>query len=161
MADLASMLADLDAATLARIDRTNPARVQRAWEVLRATGKGLAGWQSETGAALLAPDQTLRIVLSAEKDWLTHRITRRFDAMLQGGALDEVRAALPHWDPGARWARAIGAADLVAHLRGQIGAQQAADRACIASRQYAKRQRTWFRARMQGWHWLDAAGLAD
>ncbi|WP_126977220.1 tRNA (adenosine(37)-N6)-dimethylallyltransferase MiaA [Frigidibacter oleivorans] len=147
----AGMLAEIDPDTLARIDRLNPARVQRAWEVQRATGRGLAFWQDRTPPPLLPEAGATCLLLDARPDWLAARIDRRFDAMLAGGALDEVAAMLPAWDPAALWAKAIGAPELVAHLRGEIPLAVARDRAQAASRQYAKRQRTWFRARMRGW----------
>ena len=148
---LAAMVADLDAETARRIDLRNPARVQRAWEVLRATGRGLAGWQADTGPPLLAPDRVAALVLDPERDWLAARIDRRFDAMMAAGALDEVRAALPAWQPGAPWTRAIGAPELAAHLRGECPVAEAVAAAKTASRHYAKRQRTWFRSRMAQW----------
>ena len=150
--DVAGMLAGLDPATRAVIDRQNPARVQRAWEVLRATGRGLADWQAATGPALLPLARAQALVLAPDPAWLGARIDARFDAMMAAGALDEVRAQLPHWNPAQPSARAIGARELVAYLRGEIGRDQAVQAARIASRQYAKRQRTWFRARMAGWH---------
>ncbi|MBC7137677.1 MAG: tRNA (adenosine(37)-N6)-dimethylallyltransferase MiaA [Defluviimonas sp.] len=146
-----ALLAGIDAATRARIDVRNPARIQRAWEVQRATGRGLADWQAATGPALLPPGRARLVVLEAGRDWLAARIDRRFRAMLAGGALEEARAVLPDWSPAAPWARAIGAPELVAHLRGEITLEQAAAAAQAASRQYAKRQRTWFRSRMRGW----------
>ncbi|MDP4034320.1 MAG: tRNA (adenosine(37)-N6)-dimethylallyltransferase MiaA [Pseudorhodobacter sp.] len=149
--DMAAMLAELDPATRDRIDRRNPARVQRAWEVLRATGRGLADWQAATGPALLPLAQAQALVLRPDTDWLGARIDTRFDAMMAAGALDEVRAELPYWNPARPSARAIGAPELVAHLRGEIGLAQAVAAARIASRQYAKRQRTWFRSRMADW----------
>jgi tRNA dimethylallyltransferase len=148
---LTAMVADLDAETARRIDLRNPARVQRAWEVLRATGRGLAGWQADTGPPLLAPDRVAALVLDPERDWLAARIDRRFDAMMAAGALDEVRAALPAWQPGAPWTRAIGAPELAAHLRGECPVADAVAAAKTASRHYAKRQRTWFRSRMAQW----------
>lgn len=148
-----ALLAGLDPATAARIDRLNPARVQRAWEVLRATGRGLAEWQAETGPALLPLGEATAIVLDAERDWLAGRIDRRFEAMVAGGAADEVRAVLDDWDPAAPWARAIGAPELVAQLRDGMALSLAIERAQAASRQYAKRQRSWFRGRMRRWHW--------
>jgi tRNA dimethylallyltransferase len=148
---LTAMVADLDAETARRIDLRNPARVQRAWEVLRATGRGLAGWQADTGPPLLAPDRVAALVLDPERDWLAARIDRRFDAMMAAGALDEVRAALPAWQPGAPWTRAIGAPELAAHLRGECPVAEAVAAAKTASRHYAKRQRTWFRSRMAQW----------
>ncbi len=156
-AGLAAMTADLDPATRARIDTANPARVQRAWEVLMASGRGLAQWQAETGPPLLRAQDCEALVLHLQVPRLDARIAQRFDLMLAGGALDEARAALPHW-PSANnssqpppWTRAIGAPELIAHLRGQISLESARDAAILASRQYAKRQRTWFRNRMGDW----------
>ncbi|MFB2531899.1 tRNA (adenosine(37)-N6)-dimethylallyltransferase MiaA [Paracoccus sp. p3-h83] len=147
----AALLAELDPATAARIDRQNPVRIQRAWEVLTATGRGLADWQADTPPPLLTPGSALRLVIDTPPDALAHRIAARFDAMLAAGALDEVRANLHHWDATQLWAKAHGAPELIAHLRGQITLDQARDRAVIITRQYAKRQRTWFRARMGDW----------
>lgn len=151
---LDGLLADLDPETAARIDTDNPARVQRAWEVQRATGRGLAAWHADTAPPLLPLSRAAAIVLRPDRDWLSRRIEVRFDAMLSAGALQEVRAALPHWTPGAPWTRAIGAAELAAHLRGETTLEQAREAACTATRRYAKRQRTWFRNQMQGWQAL-------
>lgn len=148
---IAALLAELDAGTLARIDRLNPARVQRAWEVQASTGRGLAAWQDATGPALLPLAEAEALVIRPDVAWLDARIARRFAAMLAEGALDEVRAALPFWQPGQPWAKAIGAPELVAHLHGEISLAEAAEAAALASRQYAKRQRTWFRSRMKHW----------
>ncbi len=152
-----ALLADLDAKTVARIDVLNPARVQRAWEVLHATGRGLAEWQDQTGPALLPLAQVEPIVLRPPVDWLNARIDRRFDQMMDQGALQEVAAELPFWQPTRASARAIGAPELIAHLRGELDLQSAVAQAKLASRQYAKRQRTWFRNRMDGWKPLDPA----
>ncbi|MDO5631555.1 MAG: tRNA (adenosine(37)-N6)-dimethylallyltransferase MiaA [Paracoccus sp. (in: a-proteobacteria)] len=148
---LAAMVAALDPLTRGRIDCLNPARVQRAWEVLQATGRGLAEWQADTPPPLIGPDAATRLVLQADRDWLADRIERRFHTMMATGALDEARAMLPLWDQRAQWARAIGAPELIAHLRGELTLPQATERAIIATRQYAKSQRSWFRARMKGW----------
>jgi tRNA dimethylallyltransferase len=147
----APMLAELDPETAARIDRLNPARIQRAWEVQHATGRGLAAWQDDTAAPLLPPGRAQPVVLMPDRDWLARRIDTRFDRMLAEGALEEVRSVLSYWDPSALWAKAIGAPELVAHLRGSITLDAARTAAQAASRQYAKRQRTWFRNRMRGW----------
>ena len=151
-ADLAAMAADLDTGTRNRIDLGNPVRVQRAWEVLQATGRGLADWHAATPPPMLPPGQATLLVLSPPPEWLADRINRRFDAMMVQGALEEARANLPGWNPALPSAKAIGAADLIAHLQGQIALPDAISNAKAASRQYAKRQRTWFRARMKNWH---------
>ena len=150
--DLPALLAELDDRTRAALDPANPARVQRAWEVWRATGRGLADWQADTAAPLVDLAQATPIVLTGDKAWLEQRIGARFDAMMADGALAEVQAALPYWDGAAPWAKAIGARELVAHLRGESSLPLAVAQAKISTRQYAKRQRTWFRARMKSWH---------
>lgn len=149
--DYPAMVAALDPETAARTDLQNPARVQRAWEVLRATGRGLAAWQAETGAGLLPQGAAETLVLRPDVDWLNARIDRRFDLMMAEGALAEAEAEVPMWDPSRPSARAIGAPELIAHLRGESPLEEAVAAAKLASRQYAKRQRTWFRNRMRDW----------
>ncbi len=150
---LAALLSELDAATAARIDQQNPMRVQRAWEVHATTGRGLADWQDSTPPPLLPLDQTMAIVIDAPRDWLRDRIERRFDAMIAGGALEEARANLEGWSETLPSAKAIGARELIEHLQGRLTLDEARSRAIIASQQYAKRQRSWFRGRMKSWHW--------
>ena len=147
----AALLAALDAATAARIDRQNPARIQRAWEVLQTTGRGLAAWQDDTAPPALPLSTAEALVLTPDVAWLNARIDRRFDAMITEGALEEARAELPHWQPNRPASRAIGAPELIAHLQGTLPLPEAIAAAKTASRQYAKRQRTWFRSRMGDW----------
>jgi tRNA dimethylallyltransferase len=156
---LNALRAALDPDTAARIDLANRARVQRAWEVLQATGRGLAAWQADTPPPLLPLDTAQAFVMNAPKDWLTPRIETRFDKMLAGGALDEVRAMLDRFDPALPACRAIGAPDLIAYLRGETDLDTARETATIATRQYAKRQRTWFRKRCRDWTWIDGADV--
>lgn len=153
------LLAELDAKTAARIDRQNPMRVQRAWEVLTATGTPLADWQDNTPPPLLPLSETLPIVFDAPKDWLNARIARRFDLMLKDGALEEAKANLATFDPAHLSAKAIGAPELIAHLNGEIDLETARKQATIATRQFAKRQRTWFRSKMKTWHHYTPDGL--
>lgn len=148
----AALLAELDPDTRARIDGQNPMRVQRAWEVQQTTGRGLAAWQDDTPPPLLPLQNAHALVLDADRDWLNARIDRRFDLMIDHGALDEARANLATWNPALLSARAIGAPELIAHLNGELSLENATEAAKIASRQYAKRQRSWFRARMKSWH---------
>lgn len=146
-----ALLAELDTETAARIDPQNPMRIQRAWEVLTSTGRGLAAWQDETPPPLLPLAETDPLLIEAPKDWVTPRIERRFDLMLAEGALDEACANVATWSPALPSAKAIGAAELVAHIRGEMTLEAAREAVIIATRQYAKRQRSWFRARMKGW----------
>lgn len=147
-----ALLAELDSETRARIDIQNPMRVQRAWEVLTATGRPLAEWQDDTPPPLLPLSDTMPIVFDVDKDWLNTRIARRFDLMLQEGALEEAQSNLATFDPTQLSAKAIGAPELIAHLRGTLTLDEARERATIATRQFAKRQRTWFRSKMSNWH---------
>lgn len=148
---LPALLADLDPDTLARIDTRNPARIARAWEVQHTTGRGLASWQDDTPPPLLPLSSVRAFHLDAERDWLRDRIERRFDIMLAEGALVEARQNLATWDPKAPSSKAIGAPELIAHLQGEMTLADARSAAIIASQQYAKRQRTWFRKRMKSW----------
>jgi len=126
-------------------------RVQRAWEVLRTTGRPLAEWQDNTPAPLLPQGATASILFDVDKEWLNQRISQRFDLMLDQGALDEARANLDDWDATLLSSKAIGAPELIAHLRGEMTLDEARDAATIATRQFAKRQRTWFRSKMRDW----------
>lgn len=148
------LLAELDAEDpiLAhRIDRQNRARIQRGWEVLRATGRPLSTWQAETPPPLLPLSDTTALLLDADRDWLNARIAKRFDQMLDQGALEEARANLHRWDRAGGARMAIGAPELIAHLQGELSLDAAREAAVTASRQYAKRQRSWFRSNMADW----------
>ena len=146
-----ALLRELDPGTRARIDERNPMRVQRAWEVLTATGRGLAAWQDETAPPLLPLSGATTILVDTPKDWLNRQIERRFAQMLSNGLLDEVRANAPAWHPARPSAKAIGAAELIAHVRGEKSLDDAHMATIVATRQFAKRQRSWFRSRMSGW----------
>ena len=158
--ELDDLAAGLDDRTLQRIDRANRARVQRAWEVRQATGRSLADWQDDTAPPVLARDAFSGLVLDSPKEWLTPRIETRFDQMLRGGALDEARAMQDRFDPLLPSCRAIGVKEALGVLTGTFDHEQAVESATIATRQYAKRQRTWFRARMGDWRWIAASELA-
>ncbi|MFW8634551.1 tRNA (adenosine(37)-N6)-dimethylallyltransferase MiaA [Cribrihabitans pelagius] len=150
--DLETLRRGLDTGTAARIDLNNRARVQRAWEVLRATGRPLADWQDGTPPPALPLSGCTALVVETTKDWLESRIRRRFAQMLEAGALAEVRAMQGRYDPALPSCKAIGVPELMAHVTGELSLGQAEERAAIATRQFAKRQRSWFRARMRSWH---------
>lgn len=149
--ELEALLACIDPETATRIDTMNRARVQRAWEVQQATGRGLAAWQDDTAPPVLPLERCFPVVIDADKEWLNERIARRFDLMIAGGALDEVSAVRPDYDPALPAHRAIGVPELMAHLNGDMTLDQAKEAAIIATRQFAKRQRTWMRSKMATW----------
>ena len=151
----AALASEIDAETRARIDIRNPRRVQRAWEVLTATGRGLARWQDDTPPPALPPDRAVRLLIDAPADWLDPRIRQRTRAMFAAGVLDEARANRAGWSPALPSSKAIGAAELMACLDGTLTETGAAERIAVATRQYAKRQRTWFRNRMGDWPRID------
>jgi tRNA dimethylallyltransferase len=150
----AVMLAEIDPETRSRIDTANPMRVQRAWDVFTATGRGLAWWHAHAPASGIAT--SARIVVMPASPALERNIARRIDVMLAHGVLDEVRA-FGELDVSADLpaARAIGAAEFGRYLRGDASLDDARAATEIATRRFAKRQRTWLRGRMADWAWAD------
>ncbi len=166
--DFIEYLSIYDPATLAKTDTDNPMRLQRAWEVMQATGRGLASWQKDTPPPLVSINSASAIVLNSNPDWLNARIAGRFDNMVNGGALNECKAVMQNgWDPSLPSSRALGARQLIAYLHGECTLDEAKESATIATRQFAKRQRSWFRNKMQGWQQVslddqtDILALAD
>lgn len=154
-----ALLADLektDPDSLNSIDRTNPARVRRAWEVLRATGRGIRSWQSVKGNPLLHLEETHPIVLNSDRERLKRRIEDRVELMVRDGALRECETMLGVWDPSLASSKAIGAKEFMSYLAGRCALDDAVARTVAATRQYAKRQMTWFKGRMKNWNWVDA-----
>lgn len=123
-------------------------RIVRALEVLEATGRSIREFQNSRGRALVPPERARKVLLMPERAELRARIDRRFDAMIEAGALEEVRKLLlRRLDPVLPAMKAIGVRELAAHLEGTLPLEEAVERAKAASRQYAKRQATWFRNR--------------
>lgn len=151
---LAMLISELDVETAQSIDLNNRARVQRAWEVLKATGRGLKSWQGDTDPPLLALDEVEAFVIDAPKEDLTPRIAARFRQMLNTGAIEEVEAMQDRFDPTLPSCKAIGVPQIMELLAGRWDEEETIEQATIATRQYAKRQRTWFRKRMQQWRWV-------
>ena len=130
-----------------RLRPSDSQRLARAWEVWRATGSGLAAWQAQP-AARPAPWRFAVLLLDPPREALRAAIAARFAAMLEQGALEEVRALLAlGLDPALPAMRAHGVPELAAHLRGEITLAEAERRAVLATGQYTRRQATWFRHR--------------
>ncbi len=137
-------LAGRDPAVVARLKPGDRQRHVRAWEVVVATGRALSDWQAAEGKA--PPWRFTALLLSPERDWLRDRIAVRFDAMLEQGVLDEVRRVFDR-SPDPRWPglKAHGAPELFRYFRGELSLEEARRIAIDHTRQYAKRQMTWFR----------------
>ena len=146
-AALHARLAQVDPGTASGLRPSDGQRLARAWEVWRGTGVGLAAWQSRPGVAE-AGWSVRAIVLDPPREELRAAIAARFAAMLGAGALEEVRGLLDlGLDPALPAMRAHGVPELSAYLRGDIGLEEAARRAIVATGQYTRRQATWFRHR--------------
>ena len=145
------LLASVDPVAEARIAPGDRMRLSRAMEVLEATGRPLTAWQAETSPALSA-DAWRAVVIEPEREALYARCDARFDAMLEGGALDEVAALVARGlDPELPVMKAVGVRELAAHLRGETSLAQAAELARRETRRYAKRQLTWLRNQTPDW----------
>ncbi|MGE3065815.1 MAG: tRNA (adenosine(37)-N6)-dimethylallyltransferase MiaA [Hyphomicrobiaceae bacterium] len=154
--ELHAVLADKDPASAARLASSDTQRIVRALEVIEATGRSLAAWQAIRGTPLLDEAACERIVVAPPRPDIHRRLEARFDAMLAGGALDEVRG-LGALDlaPDLPAMRALGVAPLLAHLRGESDLAVAAERAKAETRQYVKRQLVWLRRNMSSWNWIE------
>lgn len=121
-------------------------RIVRALEVFDASDRSIVEWQKETGRPLIHPASAKKIVIEPDRQWLGTRIAKRFETMMEKGALGEVKAllslGLSHELPAMR---AIGVKEISEMLAGKSKPEEAVELATIATRQYAKRQMTWFR----------------
>jgi len=148
-------LAARDPLTSAQLRPTDTQRVLRAYEVFEATGRPLASWQQEAGTPVLAGLRLARFVLEVPRHELRERIEARFRAMLATGACAEA-AALSGLDPTLPAAKILGLRELRALDQGLMSEVDVVSAAVTATRQFAKRQMTWFRHRMAEWTWINA-----
>jgi len=137
-------------------DRT---RIARALEVLEATGRPLSDWHREGLPPLIEASGAVKVFLAPERDELRRRIDARFDAMLEAGALDEVRAlAARKLDPLLPAMKAHGVPWLIRCLNGELSLAKAAEGGKNDTRRYTKRQFTWARHQLPDWTWTAPAG---
>ena len=152
-AALHARLGERDPLAAAAIRAGDSQRIVRALEVLDATGSSLAEWH-RTGSAppLLPTASAAALVIEPDRAELYRRIEGRFDSMVAGGALDEVRALLRRdLHPDLPVMKAIGVRQFARHLRGECTLEEAVGNAKMETRRYAKRQSTWFRNQMPEW----------
>jgi len=155
VAVLHAELSRRDPAAAARLMPNDRARVTRALEVVLATGRSLLAWHEEGMPASLDPALAVKIFLVPERDELLRRIGARFDAMIAAGAMDEVRTlAARKLDPNLPAMKAHGVPWLIRHLTGEISLADAIERAKLETRQYTKRQATWFRNQLPDFAWV-------
>ncbi|MGZ5937975.1 MAG: tRNA (adenosine(37)-N6)-dimethylallyltransferase MiaA [Rhizomicrobium sp.] len=140
----------------AQLNPGDSQRMLRAFEVFEASGKPLSFWQKNAGKPVLAGLRLAKFVLEVPRPVLRERIEARFRAMFATGAMEEA-LALENLDPELPAAKIIGRRELLALHDGAMVEEQAIERAVIATRQYAKRQDTWFRNQLSGWTRIDAA----
>jgi len=129
-----------------RLAPTDTTRIARALEVMRSTGTPLHEWQQRRVGGIGDAIDLVALVLLPPRDWLFERCDERFADMVEHGAIDEVRALVAReLDPARPVMRAIGVQQLAAYLAGDTNVYHATAAAQLATRQYAKRQFTWFR----------------
>ncbi len=135
-----------DAGMAAALAPTDSSRIARALEVIESTGRSIADWRKDKAGGIGSEVALRPLVLLPPRDWLYARCDVRFDAMMDGGAIEEVEALLARGLPAdAPVMRAIGVPEIAAMLSGEMTRDEATTRGKIATRQYAKRQFTWFR----------------
>ncbi len=155
VAESAEALRIADPAAAARLNPADTTRIARALEVVRSTGRTLADWQRDRTGGIGDRIALSTMILLPERDWLTDRCDRRLSAMFDGGAVEEVATLLARDDiaPQASVRRAIGVIEIERWQNGTWTRDEALTAGRFATRQYAKRQYTWFRNQPPA-HWL-------
>ncbi len=155
---VAALHADLAARDPVAATRLRPgdrARVTRALEVVLATGRSILDWHEENKPATIDLGEAAKVFLMPDRDELARRIDARFDAMMAAGALDEVRAlAARQLNPSLPAMKAHGVPWLIRHLAGEVTLAAAIEHAKLETRQYTKRQATWFRNQLPQFEWI-------
>jgi tRNA dimethylallyltransferase len=153
--DLHRLLSERDPETARTLRPSDRLRVQRALEIFAATGRPLVSFHGVRQPGPLAGVPIIKIFLAPDRDELRQRIDRRFLAMVDRGALDEVRAlGERNLDPMLPAMRAHGVPRLLGYLRGEVSLDEAIAKGQGDTRRYAKRQFTWFRHQLPDWHWV-------
>jgi len=151
-----ALLKEEDPATAQLIDCCNPMRVIRAWEVLKATGIGLAKWWDTPQYSVLRNRKFISFTLNTtSKMMLEMRIKSRAYDMISRGVLDEVANFMRLYSYEVPASKAIGYKDIVDCIKGDITQQEACDRLYCSTRAYARRQYKWFKKYMSSWIWVD------
>jgi tRNA dimethylallyltransferase len=151
----------VDATAAAKVLGDDPHRLARIVGVYRQTGRPLSYWREQTCPAIEATSLK-RLVLMPQRDQLYDKINRRFDLMIEDGALDEARRVHSHHYPNhAPMLKAIGLSHLLSYLDGECDLDSAIEIAKRDTRRLAKRQMTWFRNRCTDWTFLSSQAEKD
>ena len=160
-------LRKLDPEAAGRLNAKDTTRIARALEVILSTGRTLSQWQANREGGIGGRVSLIPVVLLPPRPWLYERCDNRFASMVQSGAIDEVKALLERrLDPALPVMRAIGVREIAEYLRGDVSQEEMIARGSQATRNYAKRQYTWF-AHQPPATWthfdrpLDSASMAE
>jgi tRNA dimethylallyltransferase len=144
-------LAGRDPEAAARLPASDRQRMQRAWEVVRATGRPLTDWQRAGTAAAPIAGPFATLILLPPRETLYPALDARFLRMLEAGVLEEVQGLLAmRLDPSLPAMKAVGVRELAAHITGQQTLETATAATQQATRRFAKRQMTWLRHQVRG-----------
>ena len=158
LAPLLARLEKLDPKHVAGMDTSNPQRVVRALEVCIVSGRPFSSFHS--GVVKRRPWHVVSVGLDPDRAELRERIARRAHVMMEAGWLDETRALLPHRDTNAL--NTVGYKELFQHLDGTLSLEEAVELVITRTRQFAKRQMTWFKKDPQtAWFSYEAKNRAD
>jgi tRNA dimethylallyltransferase len=149
-ASLHAALAEIDAASAARLHPNDVLRVSRALEVFELSGKPMSAWQEEHGFREKKHDAML-VGPEVSPEELTARIGRRVDAWLSGGWIDEVRDLIARGHGDARAMTSVGYAEVKEHLAGNIAREALRETIVRSTRIFVRRQRTWLRSADVRW----------
>jgi tRNA dimethylallyltransferase len=151
---LHAILSQKDPETAATLRPGDGQRIARALEIFEATGQSIRVFQARQGPVAIDPDKALKIVVLPERALQRQRIDRRFAGMLDSGAVEEVEVLLSlDLKPEMPAMKAIGVPQIAALLSGTMSRLEVVETASAATRQYAKRQMTWFRNQLDD-SWL-------
>lgn len=152
-------LSEKDGAVADTLEVRDGQRIVRALEVLQATGRSITEFQGTRGQMIIDPARAQKFVVLPDRPVLHDRINRRFEKMLQQGAIEEVQALLGK-NPSADLPvmKAIGVREIADMLAGGMSRGEVIERSSALTRQYAKRQMTWFRNQMhESWSRIDGS----
>ena len=148
VADAYAALQREDAPAAARLASADAARIMRALEVVRSTGKPLSDWQGAHEGGIADQVRLVPMILLPPRDWLAERCDARFETMFEQGQAEVAALMARQLDPSLPVMRAIGVSEIIAYQSQKLVKSESKNAGKLATRQYAKRQYTWFRRQL-------------